>query len=135
MGRAGWFALGLVGALWSLPNTLMGLGLAVAYGAHGWRYDRGTLTAIYRRCIASPGAQTWGVVIFYRDEAARADARLQRHERRHVRQGMIGGVLYLLAYAVHWLWLFAVAETVPGKPRWWVAYRQVCFERWARDAE
>ncbi len=112
-----------LGYIWSAPNTLIGLLLAVFYRPTAWRWDRGVLTALGgKRIWGRPAGQTWGWLIYFSDERARSREDLQVHERVHVRQGMIGGPLFLLAYGVHFLFL-------------WVRYRfdwkRAYFDVWA----
>ena len=72
------------------------------------------------------GAQTYGWVIFYRDSAMESRGDLAVHERVHVAQAMIGGVFFLLAYGLHFLWLWAM-----GGEQWKNAYYLVWAERQA----
>lgn len=131
-------ALRVLGYLWSLPLVLVGLLLALLYRPTSWRWSEGCLEAIVAgdRMIGKPGAQTHGWVIYYRDELARQSARLRRHERVHVRDGLLGGVFYGLAYAFTFAWWFVFVPAVPlGWPRWKRAYYRNWFEQRARLAE
>jgi hypothetical protein len=120
----------VLGYLLALPATLIGILLAVPYGARRPRWSDGCLELEARRMIGRPRGQTWGWLIYYRDRAAREDGRLRAHERVHVVQGFVGGPLFLVAYAVAFgvLWLRRGGG-------WRAAYRASPFERWARDRE
>lgn len=127
-----------LGALWSMPNTLIGLALALPYGAREWRWEDGALVATVDRAIGNPGAQTWGLVIYAVGDSNRASlsGRLGIHERHHVKQGLWLGPLFLVAYGLEWLVRFA---TYPGPhpgdwPRWFRAYWHLTWERAARRA-
>jgi len=119
-----WF---LPGYVLALPNTVIGLVLSLFYGAHHWRWSDGCLEATCKRIIGNPGAQTHGFVIFYSHNEFRARPGLRVHERVHVVQGMLGGPLFVLAYGLHFLWLWAWSGFGP----WWPAYKRICFERQA----
>ena len=125
----------ILGYIWSLPNTLIGLLLAVAYWPTGFRVVDGCLELrASRAMIGRPAGQTWGCVIWY-DKLTWGMESLGRrairhHEQVHVRQGMIGGVFFMLAYAAHFLYLW-------GRHGfgWYSAYRAIYFERVAYDAQ
>lgn len=105
-----------LGALWTLPNTLLGLGLGalgLAFGAHvHWR--RRELAVVFHRWPWGPGgAITFGNVILhtgddldspcvtYAHRAGRGDEPaivLADHERAHVYQYMALGLLFLPLY-------------------------------------
>lgn len=116
---------------WAFLNTLIGLILSFFYGAHSFEWRQGVLTAIAPRpkVIGHPGAQTWGWFVIYTDERYRTEAwgaGLRRHEYRHVKQGLIGGPLFLLAYGV----LFLVEYLKKGDDEGWhEAYERNWFER------
>ena len=108
--------LWLAGALWTLPNTLLGLvaGVAgLAFGAHcRWQADE--LAVVFGAWPWGPGgAITFGNVILhtgasldircatYAHRAGLADdalIRLSDHERAHVFQYMVLGPLFLPLY-------------------------------------
>jgi hypothetical protein len=96
-----------LGYLWSLPNTLIGLLLALPYGGRMWRWHKGCIEIVTKRMLGKPSAQTWGCVIFYQSSSHRDSPALRVHERVHVVQSFKLGVFFLLAYAIHfgWLWL------------------------------
>ena len=97
----------LLGYLWSLPNTLAGLLIAIAYRPTSIRWRRGRIECLSSRIWWRPGAQTLGIVVYYSTERARDDAGLVHHEWTHVVQALIGGPLFALAYGLcHcYLWL------------------------------
>lgn len=107
-----------LGALWTLPNTLLGLGLGalgLAFGAHvHWR--RRELAVVFHRWPWGPGgAITFGNVILhtgddldspcvtYAHRAGRGDEPhivLADHERAHIYQYLALGPLFLPLYLV-----------------------------------
>ncbi|MDI9239594.1 hypothetical protein QLQ15_11830 [Lysobacter sp. LF1] len=108
----------LVGALWTLPNTLFGLllgGVGLMFGAHAhWR--RRELALVFHRWPWGPGgAITFGNVILhtgddldspcvtYAHRAGRGEEPsivLADHERAHVYQYLVLGPLFLPLYLV-----------------------------------
>lgn len=134
-----------VGFLWCLPNTLLGLLLAIPYGGRDFEWDEGRLLCTASRAIGNPAAQTWGVLIFAVNEhrfTLDAKSRLWRHEGEHVNQGLRWGVLFLLMYGGEWLLRFLLfpGPTVVvygdmGKRRWVRAYYRLSWERKARAKE
>lgn len=130
----GWYLL----YPWALLNTLIGLVLSFFYGAHSFSWRQGVLTAIAPRekVIGHPGAQTWGWFVIYTDPRYRDEpwgAELRVHEYRHVKQGCIGGPLFLLAYGVNFLWNY-LTTSENEKPGWRDDYESVVFEEDAREA-
>lgn len=114
---AGWIAL-LAGAVWTLPNTVLGIVAGIAcmpWGARPeWRRQEYALGFRRMPRIGSGGALTLGNVILYSCEqldtpcytyAHRAGHRqepsisLADHERAHVFQYMVLGPLFLPLYA------------------------------------
>lgn len=109
-------ALQLVGALWTLPNTLIGLLVGVAglpFGAHA-RWRRSDLALVFQRWPWGPGgAMTLGNVIVHTGDTLdcgcttyahraghgdEAEVQLADHERAHVYQYMALGPLFLPLY-------------------------------------
>lgn len=86
---------------WAAPCTAIGLALCLLYWPRRWRWEDGALVCTARRNLL-PGAwvaaQTWGWLIVYRTDAARARVDTRVHELRHVRQTLILGPLFLVAY-------------------------------------
>ncbi len=120
--------LKILGYIWSAPHSIVGLLLALYYWPKAWRISEGCIEAIPRNTIIGGkgvGAQTHGCVIYYRDEKARSWKSLRVHERRHVLQGMIGGVFFVLAYVGTFLWFYLRA---PDKG-WYPAYMEIPFEK------
>src|SRR5919204_100881 len=98
--------LTVLGALWSLPNTLIGLGFALLSGAVPRPHD-GLLLAQSNRGLAylfltrrGFGAITFGRVVV---SAIPITPHLLAHESHHTRQYEVLGPLYLPVY----LWLHA----------------------------
>jgi hypothetical protein len=95
--------LELLGFFWTLPNTLLGLGLGLltfqAPRAHGGAivFDRAPrgLTRLLRAMDRT--AMTVGFVIV---AAVPVEGRLLEHERHHVRQYMLWGPLFIPVYLV-----------------------------------
>lgn len=124
-----WFFTGYV---WALPLTIIGLLLSLFYRAHSWRWSDGCLEAIggtrpdgSSRIFGEPNAQTWGWLIFYDSEVMRDYDPIRVHERVHVVQAFIGGVLFGIAYVACWAWL-----RLNGRS-FWKAYRENPFEEQA----
>lgn len=95
-----------VGALWSFPNTVLGLGFAALSGALP-RPREGLLVACSDRGLARQfltrrgfGAITLGRVVV---SAIPLTPHLLRHESHHARQYEVLGPYYLLVY----VWLHA----------------------------
>lgn len=122
--RAIGYALGFV---WSLPHTLLGVLLILVYFPREIRWSQGCLEVIPRWIIGSPGAQTHGVVIFYRDRRTRAWVPLRVHERVHVVQGMIFGIFYIISYSL----FFLLKWVSQGFRHWAVAYMWIPWEKQA----
>lgn len=125
------------GYVWALPNTLIGLVLLCT-----WYFPRriawrdGCLEVIpHRSLIGAPwvGAQTWGWVIFARDEDQAARADLMVHERVHVVQAFVLGPIFLLAWGLHWIWRWVVLlwRFGLGGEEWKDAYYGVWAEKMA----
>ena len=74
------------------------------------------------------GAQTFGWAIVYKDAEAQESPQYAIHERVHVFQSLIGGPLFLLAYGIHFLWLWLVKGYY-----WQDAYNLIWFEVKAYD--
>jgi hypothetical protein len=118
--------------LWALPNTAIGLVLlCTLYFPERILWVDGALEVVplRRRLIGGPwvGGQTFGWVIFYRDIWAQMDVELARHERVHVRDGLIGGPFFLVAYVALFAWEWGKRGFRPS--RWQEAYRANWFER------
>jgi len=122
----------ILGYIWSLPHTVVGLILSLFYRPTNWRWNEGCIEAIGEdRIWFKPGAQTHGWLILYRDESARNNKRLRVHERTHVKQGFLLGPLYVIAYVIHFLYRY----TRTGFKDWYTAYEGIYFEKKAREAE
>jgi hypothetical protein len=123
----------ILGLLWSLPHTLVGLLLVLVYWPRRVRWSDGCLEFVGCRVWGvSNGAQTHGVVVWHTDAQAWDNVPLRIHERVHVLQGFVGGPFYPVAYVLHWLVLFVAGKGEGFGPRWWRAYRAIWFEQQAR---
>lgn len=126
-----WFEYS-IGYLWAMPNTLLGLLFALMYLPRGCRWRNGVLEFTRTRwMVGDPWAQTWGWIVFYADDRADADIPLRIHERVHVRQGMRGGVFFLLAYGLCFLWYYIRPPVGKAGKRWFRAYMAIPFEKTA----
>lgn len=120
------FILRLLGYLWALPHSLFGLLLLAYYWPRSVRWSEGALDVITTRTLIGGrwvAGQTYGWVIFYREGPAARGVNMRAHEREHVRQALIGGPFYPLAYGLHFLWLWLVK-----RENWRDAYRANWFE-------
>jgi hypothetical protein len=114
--------LDLLGFVWSLPNTLLGLAIgALTFQApriHGGAivFDRSARGATWLLGKMHRTAMTIGFVIV---SARPLEGRLLEHERHHVRQSMVLGPLFVPVY---------LALAVP------FGYRRHPMERAARRA-
>lgn len=130
-----WF---LPGYVFALPGTIVGLLLAAFYyHPSDWRFVDGCIECIPRRTIIGGkwvGAQTFGNVIFYRDERMRDHYPLRVHERCHVVQAMLlTWPLFMVLYGGHFLsrFVYLVAKNglmTDNTETWKVAYREIWFE-------
>lgn len=94
----------LPGYIWSLPNTLFALVVAVVfYRATNWRWSNGCIEAIGGdRMWGKPAAQCVGNVIVYSSEKWRDNGPIRAHERVHAWQAMLLGPLFLPVYFILW---------------------------------
>lgn len=101
--QLGW----LVGYLWAVPLTVLGVAQAVLGGARfhslgpgGVLYfvarRRGAIRSFVRAFRVS--AYTWGAVVTFADQGGPRDERLCSHELAHVGQAFVCGPLMPLAY-------------------------------------
>ena len=125
-------ALRLLGYLWALPHTIVGLFLCIPYLPKKVRWSEGCLEFIAgrkkngrTRIWGRPGAQTHGWVIFYASESAWNRKNLRVHERVHTLHALIGGPLYALAYGIHFAWLWSRSGFGP----WKASYYKIWFEQ------
>ena len=122
----------LPGYVMAAPLTLFGLLLAVFWyrpALKDCRFKDGCLEMIpSRQLIGGPwvGGQTFGNVVFFKDERNRASGSLNVHERCHTVQAMVFGVLFAAIYGIHFLILWAK----PGRD-WQEAYYEIIWERQA----
>nr|WP_295377134.1 hypothetical protein [Pseudoxanthomonas sp.] len=113
---AWWIAAGALGALWTLPNTLVGLlagGLGLVFGArmrwsardcalvfHHWPWGPGGAIT-FGNTILHTGDSLDSICITYEQRAGHCEhppIRLGDHERAHVFQYMVLGPLFLPVY-------------------------------------
>jgi len=121
------------GYLWALPMSLVGLLLGLTlYFPKRIRWRDGCLEIVPRRenLIGGPwvGGQTYGWVIFLRDERMLEHAELAVHERGHVVQALLLGPLFPVAYGI----LFAI-NYAHFRSDWRKAYRYIWFEVYCYD--
>lgn len=128
--------LKILGYAWSLPNALIGLLFCLGYWPTGVRWKDGCLEfRAHHAMIGRPAGQTWGWVIWYDARTWEMDTvykeSIRYHEHVHVRQGMIGGVFFMLAYAACFLYLWGKN----GMKDWFAAYLEIPFEKTAYDKQ
>jgi len=115
-----------LGYLWAAPATLIGVLIALVYNRpRSWHWSDGCLEI---ECARLPGgrdvaAQTHGWCVAFR-VGRRTDLPLRVHEREHVSQFLIFGLLFYPVYGID----FAYQLVVTGGD-FWKAYRRVWFER------
>ena len=116
MQRAGWYAAGLLGMLWTLPNTLVGLiagAAGMVFGAkprlskrdfalvfHHWPWGPGGAITL-GNTILHTGSTLDSDCVTYEHRAGRCEhppIKLGDHERAHVYQYMVLGPLFLPVY-------------------------------------
>lgn len=134
-----------LGSLWALTGSIIGLCLALPYGARDWKLRTvggvWALTASTKRMIGSPAGQAWGQIVFLDREwlsGARPEslARILRHEvLGHVCQGMRWGPLFLLAYAFEFIGRYVWYFIKDRETHWYPAYYNLSWERKARAKE
>jgi len=126
-------------------HTLLGVALMPFYGVDKWRWRAGAIEIVAKkktdgstRIWFKPWAQTWGLIIFCADGAAYESEALQVHERVHILQTYLFGVLFPVTYLLSFVVLFSL---VKAKLAWWernkrdddvwYAYRKIPWELWA----
>ena len=142
----------------ALPFTLFGLLLAkFVYKSTDWTFKNGVIECtagmkIQRARVAGerdhtrsriwfqPSAQTFGNLIIYKDLQTRLNPTLRVHERVHVWQFMIAGILFVTAYGTHYGIRYARDadhEALPAhrQERWRRAYRGIFAEEMAYDRQ
>jgi len=128
-------ALKYLGYIWSFPNTLIGFVLLAFYRWNHIEWRDGCLEVIIKRdsLIGGKwvGGQTFGWLIFYKNERNKNSGSLNVHERVHVRQGLIGGPLFLLAYGLDFLWQWGFGLSTD----WNSAYFNISYEQTAYDIQ
>jgi hypothetical protein len=133
--------LQVLGHLWMLPLTLLGLLLIVVYSISirapyfqlpDIRWKDGRLEVVPLWIAFDPGAQTWGNIVFFCHVNARNDDDLVVHECCHIVQAMKYGPFYMVGYPAE-----AGVQYIknPQEPeddrRWWRAYMNISWERTA----
>lgn len=118
--------MNLILRIWTFPNTLLGIALARLLGASNagvyWRIRPGHLLASLWHARTGFTALSLGTVIL---SYGRPSYDVLLHERRHVRQALLLGPLYIPTYLTLCLW----GLLLPGK-HW---YDDHPMEVWARD--
>jgi len=124
-----------LGYLWALPHSLVGILFLLYYRPESVKWRDGCLEGVgVDNLLGGPwvGAQTYGWVVYYRDDMQFRRGDLRVHERVHVTQSLIGGVFFPLAYGLHFLWLWGFGL----RQSWRDAYYKIYFESvaYAKDA-
>ena len=136
-----------LGYLWALPNTLLGVLMALTvYFPKMVRWRDGALEIVPRRrnLIGGPwvGAQTYGWIIFGKTREMLDAVDLYAHERVHVDQGLKYGITLWFVYGAQFadkyfgdakttLWARTSngwARNLTGLPRWRRAYYLIPLE-------
>ncbi len=108
----------ILGYVWSLPTTLLGLLVVVLfYRPKSWYWSDGCIEVVAgtkqdgsTTIWGKPGAQTLGIVIVYANSVYRLAPHLRIHERVHVTWVLILGPLFLPVYGIMYL-----AERIRGR--------------------
>jgi len=122
-----WF---IPGYIMLAPLTLVGLLMALYYRPKAIHLAQGCIEFVLRDgkyLIGGKwvGAQTFGNVIFYRDDQCYMYQSLRVHERCHVVQAMVGSLVFALLYILHFAYNMAKGM---GYDK---AYRGIWFEKQA----
>lgn len=138
-----WLLL-LAPVVFIVPHTLVGLLLIPLYGAESIRWSEGAIEVVAKkradgtsRIIGDPGAQTWGLLIFYRADRFVRVPGLRVHERVHILQSALFGVVYPVTYVLSFLVLLAGVRwfgwwsNKPASADWVRAYLRIPWEIWA----
>ncbi|MGD9712739.1 MAG: hypothetical protein AB7V46_11800, partial [Thermomicrobiales bacterium] len=68
------------------------------YRPHSFEFSGGVLRCISEHILFRPGAQTFGIIQYYRSEDALRNDGLRVHETGHTWQAFIGGIFFGAAY-------------------------------------
>lgn len=131
--------------LFIVVHTLVGFLLMIPYGVDKWRWRAGAIEVMASRkkdgttkIWFQPGAQTWGLIIFCANGHAYEDEALQVHERVHILQTILFGIIYPVTYLLAFAVLFTLVklkldwwERHEGDDDIWHAYRMIPWEIWA----
>ena len=145
----------ILGCIWSLPLLVVSLLLMAYYRPQKFRWYAGCLEYIadvrrnpdgsmrfddkgrpLSRILGSPGGQCLGCpVIAYRSELDWNYTKTRIHERVHLIQGFVLGILFGPLYGGHWLLIrcFDTPDEPRGEPAWKRAYRAIWAEKMAVD--
>lgn len=140
-----WWLLPLAPVLFLVLHTLLGFMLMPFYGVEKVRWYKGAIEVVAKRnkhggtrIFGQPGAQTWGLIIFYASERSWDWAALRVHERVHILQTILFGVIYPITYLLAFGVLFLIVklgldwwEREPYDNDMWHAYRMIPWEIWA----
>ncbi len=142
--------LALSPPIFIILHTLVGLALMPIYGVDKWRWRAGAIEVMAgrkkdgtTRIWFQPGAQTWGIIVFCANGRNFENEPLQVHERVHVLQSILFGVLFPITYLLSFAFFFVIVKLrldwwerhvngggVPDDDIWH-AYRMILWERWA----
>lgn len=137
-----WLWLILIPPIGFLLHSLVGLlFFLLIYGVEefklsGWAIE---IVAKPERIWGRPGAQTHGLVIFYATRQHRLRRELRVHERVHIIQCLLLGLVYIITYGLFFAFNFLVLANFlwrnENEPRWKRAYRRIPWEIWAYNKQ
>ena len=125
----------IIGYLWALPNTIIGLLLSLLYLPKHIRWSEGCIELSDCQRLFGGIAQTHGFVIYYKTDSYRANKGIRVHERVHVKQAFLMGILFLIAYIGQFTWLYIKAKRKHQSDPWGWAYMRIWAEEDARTVE
>lgn len=126
----------ILGHIWMLPLTLIGILMIAIYVPTSIRFRDGRIEIVPLWIAFSPGAQTFGNIVFFCHRNARNDDDLVVHECVHIAQAMKYGVFYGLGYPLEAALQWIKNPSEPsGEPRWYRAYMAISWERAAYRAQ
>ena len=123
--------LTFIGYFLATPFTMVGFFLLAYYQPTSVEWRDGCIEVVSSRSLIGGkwvGAQTFGFMIVYRDAEQQGRGDLAVHERVHVRQAMIGSVLFPIAYGAEFAYHY-VAGPHHVRGDWVKAYYEISFER------
>lgn len=129
--------------VWMVLHTLIGVLFMPIYGVERWRWRAGAIEVQARtrkdgttRIWFKPGAQTWGLIIFCADSRNYESKSILVHERVHIFQTYLFGVLYPVTWVLSFLVLriavmFGAWKNDGSRDNTWRAYKRIPWELWA----